>query len=261
MSLSNTASQLRTGLENRIRAEEALKQNIIQKINDILRNLRDCDRTGLPPAAAAALDLTQQELDDILALMSDTTNLNDTAAENVVGELRRQAPQLRKNPDGTRPRTMFNRVFGTARPAGPAGPSAGPAGPSVPPVPPVPPVPSDPAGPPPYSSVAPQVKSGWSLFGKKTPTTGASVAPASSWWRGNQTRRDRPITQSELSNELGDIELETKGQDDNHVRSYNRVPLNAPNGLFGQPIRTQQNHIGGWTPKRKPKRPRKTRKN
>jgi len=119
----NVAGQLNAALQTRIRLEEAFKQNVIDRINVILRSLRDCPRDGLTPAASSALDLTQRQLDDFIRELTNPTNLTDAEAQRIASTVDRDDLRRIGGPTSALP-----RVGSVPGPTGPTGSSWWPFG-------------------------------------------------------------------------------------------------------------------------------------
>jgi hypothetical protein len=82
--------QLRNALLERTRLENDFKTRILNRINDILRQLQDCDRASLPPTAAGVLNIAIADLDAIVRDISNPTNMTDRDVEQIVEPLQRR---------------------------------------------------------------------------------------------------------------------------------------------------------------------------
>ena len=110
MSVVPIATQLRTALRERTRLENDFKTKILNRINAILEQLNDCDRSSLPPTAAGVLNIAIDDLNAIVREIRTPTNMTDADVEQIVEPLerRRRNNSMRLLPagrpvDGARP--------------------------------------------------------------------------------------------------------------------------------------------------------------
>jgi len=150
MSVVPIATQLRTALRERTRLENDFKTKILNRINAILEQLNDCDRSALPPTAAGVLNIAIDDLNAIVREIRTPTNMTDADVEQIVEPLerRRRNNSMRLLPagrpvDGPRDlsaapsssspsapaRSMYSRFFGSPE-AAPAATSS-PRGSSI----------------------------------------------------------------------------------------------------------------------------------
>ena len=90
MSVAPVIQQLRLALNERTRLENDFKTKMINRINSILEQLNDCDRTGLPPAAAGVLNIAMSDLTDIVREIRNPVNMTDANVEEIVEPLERR---------------------------------------------------------------------------------------------------------------------------------------------------------------------------
>jgi hypothetical protein len=119
MSVVPIATQLRTALRERTRLENDFKTKILNRINAILEQLNDCDRSALPPTAAGVLNIAIDDLNAIVREIRTPTNMTDADVEQIVEPLER------------RRRNHSMRLLPAGRPVdGPRDLSAAPSSPS-----------------------------------------------------------------------------------------------------------------------------------
>jgi len=90
MSVVPIATQLRTALRERTRLENDFKTKILNRINAILEQLNDCDRSALPPTAAGVLNIAIDDLNAIVREIRTPTNMTDVDVEQIVEPLERR---------------------------------------------------------------------------------------------------------------------------------------------------------------------------
>ena len=116
-----TLDELKRALGERVRLENAFKQNVIDRITVILQGLRDCPAPPPGSPAAAALDLTRTQLDAFINELTHPTNLTDAEAQRIANTVNRD--DLRRVGGPT-------KALPTRAPTGPGPAAPGPAGPS-----------------------------------------------------------------------------------------------------------------------------------
>ena len=142
MSVAPVIQQLRGALNERTRLENDFKTKMINRINSILEQLNDCDRTGLPPAAAGVLNIAMSDLTDIVREIRNPVNMTDANVEEIVEPLerRRRNNTMRLLPAGRpvdAPRALSNpapasSLTGTSFwPFGRSTPAPAPAAPAI----------------------------------------------------------------------------------------------------------------------------------
>lgn len=135
-------AQLTAAVQVRVQRELAFKEEIVNKINVIIARLAVCD------ASAGQLDLTQEQLDQVLGSIQDTRILDDAESTRISNLIN----NLRKGPVPTRSPGFLGalgNLFGNtpspaeappaAPPAEAPAPAAGPEAPSAPEAPSPPP--------------------------------------------------------------------------------------------------------------------------
>jgi len=90
----DVAEQLNEAIQRRIARENAFKQEIKTKINAIIANLRSCDNGSASPEVTSAINLTQEQLTDILKKINDHKEIDDSSSTNVANEVKN--PLLRR---------------------------------------------------------------------------------------------------------------------------------------------------------------------
>jgi hypothetical protein len=106
-------AQLTAAVQVRVQRELAFKEEIVNKINAIIARLAVCD------ASAGQLDLTQEQLDQVLASIQDTRILDDaesTRISNLISNLRKD-PVPARSPGFL---GALGNLFGSAPPTAPA---------------------------------------------------------------------------------------------------------------------------------------------
>lgn len=95
-------NQLRAALTERTRLENDFKTKILNRINAILEQLNDCDRSALPPTAAGVLDIAVEDLNAIVREIRNPTNMTDAHVDEIVEPLerRRRDNTVRLLPEG-----------------------------------------------------------------------------------------------------------------------------------------------------------------
>lgn len=84
-----TLDELKRAIGERVRLENAFKQNVIDRITVILQGLRDCPAPPPGSPAAAALDLTRSQLDAFINELTHPTNLTDAEAQRIANTVNR----------------------------------------------------------------------------------------------------------------------------------------------------------------------------
>jgi hypothetical protein len=111
----NAAAQLNAALQVRIQRENAFKQEIIDKINAIIGRLAACNRSSSGPAIGNQLDLTQDELRQLIRSIQDTTNINGAESTRIANTVQR--PDLRREPGAAVPSARSGwGIFGNSSP-------------------------------------------------------------------------------------------------------------------------------------------------
>lgn len=102
MNVAPVVRQLRDALTERTRLENDFKTKILNRINAILEQLNDCDRAGLPPAAAGVLNIAIGDLNDIVREIRNPINMTDAHVDEIVEPLerRRRDNTVRLLPEG-----------------------------------------------------------------------------------------------------------------------------------------------------------------
>jgi len=134
-------TRLNESVNARIAREEDFKREIMQQIDGIIRALAECPRTELSPAAASTLDLSQEQLSEVLQKLNNLSNMDSTQVTSITDLVKNANLRRGPVPSGSDLQDL-------TRPAAPA-----PAAPA-PPVAPAPVAPAPPAAPRSYASVA-----------------------------------------------------------------------------------------------------------
>lgn len=87
MSVSPTAQRLQDAITYRLRLEDNFKVKIRNRIKAILRILNDCRNASPGTASAGLLNIAEAELNNLIVMLEDDTNLNDAEVERVVQPL------------------------------------------------------------------------------------------------------------------------------------------------------------------------------
>lgn len=104
MSVPSVVEQLRDALTERKRIEDNFKLKILNRINAILGELRECDPVSLPPDAAGVLNIAIRDLDAIVHEIRNPENMTDVAVEEIVKPLKiRQATNTMRLLENGRP--------------------------------------------------------------------------------------------------------------------------------------------------------------